>query len=299
VYRAGFASETASYVLFCSSGEEDFMMEFKRGEEQSAGDKMKAWIAENPGVTVHDKHSNIDSEPVEFCLQIVKEQMESIIRECKQVLGTDVEYRIYLSGRGNFRETVATLKPYKGNRDASHKPVHYQAIRDYLVHYWNAQIIEGKEADDEVSIVARALGRDGRDYIVATIDKDLDQIPGMHYNYMKKVMYDVSEEEAVFFFYQQILSGDATDNIGGCYKLGPAKAEKLLRAMEALQHERDWESLAWDTILSAYADSQIKVGCPYADKDTVAVALENARLVKLQEWEGQLWNPPGEPDDII
>jgi len=63
---------------------------------------------------------------------------------------TRLTRNIILSGPGNFRDSIATIKPYKGNRDPTHIPVHYSAIRQYMIDQYCAVVIHGREADDEV-----------------------------------------------------------------------------------------------------------------------------------------------------
>jgi len=82
------------------------------------------------------------------------------------------------------------------------------------------------EADDLIGMLVssgKALG--------VTVDKDLRQIPGWHWNPDKELEpLLVSGEEADKYFYQQWLTGDTTDNIWGLWKVGPAKALKVLEA---------------------------------------------------------------------
>jgi len=90
--------------------------------------------------------SRIEADPIQNCLHSVKVFMNGVLE------ATDAQYyKAYLTGKGNFREEVATILPYKGTRTAA-KPIHYQAIRDYLVKSWDAIIVEGAEADDFLSI---------------------------------------------------------------------------------------------------------------------------------------------------
>jgi DNA polymerase-1 len=130
--------------------------------------------------------------------------------------------------------------------------------------------------------------------VVATIDKDLDQIPGEHYNYLRQVFYNQHPDAARQFFWEQCVSGDATDGIPGCYRAGSVKARRLLDRMVGSTEENIWEG-----IVREYAISQGIPGCPYLDRDPAAVALETARLVYIQQEEGELWNPPGEPMGIL
>lgn len=300
VYRCGFAAETHSYNLVweTAASTSQHIQRFEPSEEQSAGDLMKAWVKkmeDTDGFTILDKEKTVAAQPVANALEATKAQMESIISECgvKNV-------QTYLSRGTNYRYAIARQRPYKGNRTAD-KPVHYNAIREYLSQFWGAEVVDKIEADDKLSILARREDLRGRS-IVATIDKDLDQIPGPHYNYMKKVFYDITDDEAELFFYQQCLSGDTTDNIPGCYKIGGVKAEKIVNDLYAAAKDYsekfDW-GIIWNGVEQQYKLSQEKAGCPYADQDYKAVALETARLVRLQEYDGQLWMPPGVPDEIV
>lgn len=147
-------------------------------------------------------------------------------------------WSLHLTGKGNFRDDIAVTQPYKGNRKGNVKPIHYQALRDYLCHSWDAVVWNGMEADDAVAIEATEL--DGKGVIVS-LDKDLDQIPGWHYNFVKSKLYCLSEEEAALNFYKQFLVGDAVDNIKGVKGIGDKKAQKLL--------EDKTEAEMWDIIV--------------------------------------------------
>ena len=285
VYRAGFASEASEYILTLEKGEDDIEQAcFLAGENKTAFRMMLDWLEANPTREVLDTHKIVVAEPVENALQAVKESINGILEH----VHTPRALRFYLSGAGNYRYDLATIKPYKGNRDPTHKPVHYKAIRDYLEEYHHAEVIEGREADDQISIVASRLRADKESYVVATIDKDLDQIPGEHYDYMKKVSYAVSEWSATYWFYTQVLAGDPVDNIAGCYRCGPAKAAKVLANAFTAEH-------CWEAVVEEYAEATARSGYPYGDRDTNELALENARLVYLQREENELWTPPGTP----
>lgn len=130
--------------------------------------------------------------------------------------------RSFLTGGGNFRDKIATIKPYKGNRDRSNRPRHYSAIREYFIDFWEAEVVNGMEADDAIGI-----SQDDNS-IICTIDKDLDMVPGQHYNINDRGLYYISPEEGVYNFLRQMLVGDAVDNIPGIDKIGKVKSERLL-----------------------------------------------------------------------
>lgn len=163
-----------------------------------------------------------EADPIEYALHSVKKMIESIVEET----GAD-EYVVYLSGPSNFRDDVASLQPYKGNRESARKPVHYEAIRSYLTDWHNAIISDGDEADDLLGIACST--DDGNVHVLASIDKDLNMIEGLHYNWRKRDLYTIEPEEADRFFIEQLLTGDATDNIPGLKRITGKVATKKIK----------------------------------------------------------------------
>lgn len=179
------------------------------------------------------------------------------------------DYKGFLTGKGNFRESIAVTVPYKGQRIAE-KPVHLQALRDHLVNSWGFEVVQGIEADDAVGIAAYAVPEDQS--IMVHIDKDLNQFRGWHYNYRKKEKYYVSEFEGLTAFYTQILTGDRIDNIVGLKGIGPVKAKRILE-------ECTNENELYQAVLKAYEGDQQRV-------------LENGQLLWLQREANQVWQAP-------
>lgn len=170
-----------------------------------------------------------EDEPIEYALSTVKHAVNNIWDRYGQQ-GT-----LYLTGKGNYRDEIATIQVYKGNRDPNNKPFYYQEIKDYLIAIHGAVVIEGMEADDKVGIEQYAAKN--RDTIIVGQDKDLDMIPGWHYNPVKDVQYYVNMKEANYNFFMQLLTGDRTDNIRGIDGLGPKKAAALLQGVDS------WEQM--------------------------------------------------------
>jgi hypothetical protein len=304
VYRAGFAGESHERHVVWSQHGEDFIKDeiFVPGET-TAYKQMKEWMAEIDDLEILSDETVVIPEPLDHVLSTVKKMLQETLHAIAEHYGLDIfdlSYRVLLSGPGNFRIDLATVLPYKGNRKDSHKPHWYQQIRNYLTDQWDAEVIEGREADDECAILSYAHGANS---VICTIDKDLDQVPGNHYDYVRKTHYQVGQEEGDLLFYKQILSGDSTDNIPGIYKVGAVRAANIVDSVY-LEYELDHGRI-WEAILEAYDHSITQYGekCPYfelASKEGVeAVAIEMARLVKMQEYEGQLWTPPGQPDLLL
>ncbi len=125
-------------------------------------------------------------------------RVEEIVRRS----GAD-DYLLFLTGDTNFRNEVATVKVYKGNRK-SEKPFHYYNLKAYAKAL-GAVIWEGLEADDVMSVyqtddmseTTRDVLEDwpeGHDFmeeevklatntIICSRDKDLRQVPGYHYGW--------------------------------------------------------------------------------------------------------------------
>ena len=179
------------------------------------------------------------------------------------------KFEVYLTGSNNFRFDVAKSYPYKGNRKANDKPKYLSHVREYMVDKFGAIVSEGEEADDLIAIEAT---RCGPDTVVASIDKDMLQIPCWHFNFNKKKWTQVSEWQGDLFFYTQILTGDAADNIKGLKGIGPKKAEKLLHDCRSVDD-------LWEACVKAYGGDTARI-------------VENARLLWLRRYEGQLWEPP-------
>lgn len=115
------------------------------------------------------------------------------------------DYRLFLSGKNNFRYDV--YPEYKANRLDKPRPKWEQALKQYLVDQWGALSINGMEGDD-----ACGIHQDDTS-IISSNDKDLNQIPGWHYNFVKKERYYVTKEEGIRFFFEQLINGDRVDNI--------------------------------------------------------------------------------------
>jgi DNA polymerase-1 len=129
------------------------------------------------------------------------------------------EYRLFLTGKNNFRYSI--YPEYKAHRPTE-KPFWLEKCRQYLIATFNAEVIDGQEADDALGIAQT------EDTIICSIDKDLLMIPGRHYNFVKDEFQEVTNDSGMRHFYMQCLTGDRSDNIKGIEKIGPKKAEKIL-----------------------------------------------------------------------
>jgi 5'-3' exonuclease len=165
-----------------------------------------------------------DNMPFKYQCKMMDSFIEDILQS---VEATDA--KLYLTGKGNFREEVAQFQRYKGNRDGTHRPRKYRELRDYLIAVWDAELVEGMEADDAVGIDAYRCRDERIDYIICTIDKDLLMLEGNHYNYKRKEFDVMSEIETWRFFFTQMLTGDSSDHIPGLFKVTGTRASKAIK----------------------------------------------------------------------
>lgn len=180
------------------------------------------------------------------------------------------DYHVYLTGPTNFRKEVAKTAEYKGNRK-SERPIHLDHVKQYLQDNHPSTVSVDEEADDLIAIAATNYESDA---IIASIDKDFMQVPCKHFNFVTGQWKTVEPFEGLKFFYTQILTGDAVDNIKGLYRVGPKTAEKMLSGCKT-------EEELYKACVDAY------------DGDTDRV-LENARLLWLRRYVGEMWTPPNE-----
>lgn len=140
-------------------------------------------------------------EPVEDALHRVEALLQDIIHDTEAR-----EFRLFLGGGINYRKRLSP--EYKANR-TSPPPTHLAEVQKYLVDTWNAEFTDGIEADD-------ALGMNQKDgTVIVSIDKDLLQVPGSHYNFVKKEFTVVGEKRGWYNFWVQMILGDRSDNVMG------------------------------------------------------------------------------------
>ena len=199
-----------------------------------------------------------EGEDVEGAYETIDAMFEHIfyVTKCVNYVG-------FLTGKLNFRKEIAKTKPYKGNRKDMALPEHFDKVREYLIDSWNCEVVDGMEADDALGICQNEM----EDTIICSIDKDLLQIEGYHYNWNKNETSFVSEYDAWHKLYLQTLSGDSTDNIAGIPRVGEKKADKILEECFS-SHEA---SIA---TMNAYGEY-------YKDDNHLTMFQENHDLVKI------------------
>jgi len=179
-------------------------------------------------------------------INIAKWRMDELINNTLKSIGA-TEYQCYLTASGDttaFRKEV--YPAYKDNR-TNPRPTHYQALRQYLIDNYGASVSTTIEADDAIGIDSRNTSN----CIIVSIDKDLLQLPGLHYNFVKNTTQEVNELSGTRFFYKQLLMGDKADNIKGVPGIGEVKAERILNSAD------DYCEEAWfETVKNTYNNDE-------------------------------------------
>ncbi len=301
IYRVGFSLEERVYYLSWSEvnwehpDDPDYDFEHTAYVETAERrDRLATLLNLHPDETLSQLVPVPEtSEMVVFgrmkqSIQDILDRAGAYLLEQNKEIG---DVRLYLTGEGNFRDTVATTKKYKGNRDNASRPFWYRELRTYLVMHWDAVIVEGMEADDAVSI--EQWGSEGNSTMICTIDKDLRMIPGYFYDYRTKKAEIITPKQGYLHFCHQMLTGDATDNIPGLHGIGKKTAEKILPSALATK------KAMWSTVLATYTDCMEQRPEKYPKVPPEQYLLEQARLLWMLQYPDQLFTPPGTPDGSI
>lgn len=176
--------------------------------------------------------------PFDYVAELLHMRIDNICG----VVGATAPPILYLTGKHNFRNQVATRQPYKDRPSA--KPWHFYNITAYMKGNYDVRLTEGLEADD---LMAIEQTKRPNETIICTRDKDLRAVPGWHYGWElgnqpqfgPELVDDLGwlklspdrksiKGTGLRFFYAQCLLGDRVDSIKGVEGVGPVKAIDLL-----------------------------------------------------------------------
>ena len=227
-------------------------------------DKMKHLVTYD---VAKDIKNNMERSPVRLN-KYIDDRINEIMNSF-----TAKGYIFCFSGKSSntFRYHVGFEKEYKGNRKDD--PSFYEGkIEDMaevvtkVMNTYPSLIFSELEADDILSFLQC------EETFIYSNDKDLKQIPGSHYDFEKRDIYEISQEEAFKNLCFQLLIGDSIDFIVGLRGCGPVMANKILETTPTKR--------LINTILVEY---QKKLGLT---KGTDAF-VETWNLVKLREQRGE------------
>ena len=216
--------------------------------------------------------------------EVAEQRAIDLIRRIQyEVDAQDVQ--VYLGGSRNFRDEI--WAGYKANRTQP-KPNHLSNVRAAISGVFKTEICDGIEADDGLAINATRVGEHA---VIATIDKDLLQVPGWHYQWefggttstgkqwnRPAVFQFISPFMGLRRFYNQLILGDGADNIPGfdgkTRSTCPQFIQKLMLPLEDMTTEKEM----YDYVCTLYTDMNIMH--------------RNAQLLYILREEGVYWTPP-------
>ena len=185
------------------------------------------------------------------------------------------ELKIAVGGNNNFRYDI--YPDYKKDRSTAKTLLNTLAKETILLAIeagW-AEPAHGAEADDMARSACWEAEQMGRPYVVAHLDKDLDCIPGRHFNYRKNVLYEVSPEAGQRHFFKQLIIGDGVDNIPGAKGIGEVKSKRYIGDAVTLE---DFQEGTVEAYMQSYGD------------DWYENLQLNGKLIHMLRWPGDYFS---------
>ena len=134
------------------------------------------------------------------------------------------KYFVFVKGKNNFRYKI--YPEYKKNRPPKHNII--DVLNKHLIDNFGAIESHNAESDDYVFAYSQIPEYKGRT-IICSVDKDLLQIPGVHYDYQKNRYHVISEDQGRYNLAIQMIMGDAADGIKCLKGYGIKAAERLIK----------------------------------------------------------------------
>lgn len=235
----------------------------------------------------------ISEEIVQRSIDRLQNMEQTIFEEIEATGAKISEVRYYVTDCfKSIRKQICKEYKAKRKRNKWATLIRKRVLETYSNIYRNDYF----EADDLIADEAMNLKANNIEFIILSVDKDLQQIEGMHYNYYCDVeeidgrrvatprgLSYTSEFESKYSFWLQMLMGDAGDGIKGLDKIGVVKATAILEGCKS-------ESQLINRVCRAYlfhfankekiAKNKYKIHA--LDSDRARIELEkNYRLLKL------------------
>lgn len=206
-------------------------------------------------------------EPVENALHSAKTQVENALA----ALGTK-KYKAFLGKGDSFRVELSTLLKYKDNRVDMMRPLHLEAVTDYLERKFNAEIVELIEADDRC--VMEAYNQPNN--VVLGLDKDYFGQPVKFFNVNKMDegvvdcnnlgklwLNDKGEVRGVgrVHLYWQICSNDTSDNYAAnCFSDVRWAGKSAYKALVGCETDQEaWQKMK-EVFIHLYPEKKLVQG---------------------------------------
>ncbi len=180
----------------------------------------------NEGEVLEDiYYRNIEDSIAKF-----DEQFMKIVNDLDEIYNVK-EVKTFNGSKGNFRKKLTPT--YKANRKKQEIPPLLHQMHQYVKDNYNSIYGYGLETDDLVAQYWYRLKHDiGRNNIcIVSLDKDYRQFPALIYNYHynHREILDITPEEALYNFYEQMIIGDVSDNVNFFFGCGRVFAKKYFK----------------------------------------------------------------------
>lgn len=159
-----------------------------------------------------------EPEPLSNVLHSAKLMFEGVVKKS----GCD-NYKAFIGSGKTFRNDLATILEYKGNRNELITPVYLEEVKDYLIRKFNIEVVTQIENDDACIIEAYKQ----KNKVVVAVDKDTGGNAVNWFNpnkpeygvvncdqFGKLWLNEKGEVKGIgrLFFYYQVAYGDDVDN---------------------------------------------------------------------------------------
>lgn len=191
-------------------------------------------------------------------VQIAYRAVDNFIQKHNNILGATGHYG-YIGKGDSWRVEASTILKYKGQRADFLKPIHLDAIVEYILERHAGHVVTGLEADDQCVMDCV----EDPQIILVHSDKDYKQMTGRIYNpdtmtkpekiggfgYLSLNSKKNVDGRGRMFLYHQILSGDSSDN----YKANSASDKKWgEKSSYELLNKCSNDKQAWEAIVKGY-----------------------------------------------
>jgi len=231
-------------------------------------------------------------------LHVAYSRIDQLIERLNFDVGAK-DTEVYVGGKGNWRKEI--YPEYKANRKDQKRPKHLDECLLYLREQYGATSEDGFEADDLLSIRQHELMDQGIESIITSIDKDMFQIPGNHYQWeiygtgstgkewtKPAVRCFISPLQGLRRFYGQVISGDGADNIpsfdGKMRTSVPKFVQALIDAMNNMDNEEEMFWYCKDLYDNASTDFNSEIA--------IETLKRNASVLYMLKNREDRWKPP-------
>lgn len=241
-----------------------------------------------------------EAEPIDHVLHSAKTMLNSVV---KAVGAT--KHKAFIGSGKTFRNDVATVLEYKGNRKELITPLLIEDVRDYMVNRLKVEVVESIEADDRCIIEAYKK----KDHIVIAVDKDTGGNAVNWYNpnhpdngivncdtFGKLWIDDKGEVKGIgrLFFYFQVCYGDDVDN----YRANSATTMKwgkksAYKALVDCKTDKEALQVVVDCYKKLYPEPKVIQGWrgDEFEVDWLYIANENWQLARMLRTMDELNKP--------